>query len=92
MNATAAGCPLKVGDRVRVLRWHVDADGPRDEFGLIRDEAGDVVTIDDNVTVPPGTEGTVALVKDDVGQVHVRWDNGARLALMSGFDEWEPVR
>lgn len=79
-----------IGDRVRVLRWAVSADGPRDEHGLIRDAAGDVVTIDDNVTVPPGTEGTVVSV-DDTGTLHVQWDNGARLGLIAGQDEWERV-
>lgn len=77
-----------VGDRVRVLRWAVSADGPRDEYGLIRDSEGAVVTIDANVTVPPGTEGTVVSV-DDTGTLHVQWDNGARLGLIAGQDEWE---
>lgn len=81
---------VSAGDRVRVLRWAVSADGPRDENGLIRDAAGEVVTIDDNVTVPPGTEGTVQST-DDTGTVHVEWDNGSRLGLIAGRDEWEPV-
>lgn len=81
---------VSTGQRVRVLRWAVSADGPRDAHGLIRDAAGEVVTIDDNVTVPPGTLGTVTSI-DDTGTLHVEWDNGSRLGLIAGQDEWEPV-
>lgn len=43
--------------------------------------------INDNETVPPGTEGTV----ESAGtQVWVRWDNGARLALTDN-DEVERI-
>jgi Domain of unknown function (DUF4314) len=50
------------GTRVRAVQFHYTP--------------GDWV--DDNTTVPAGTEGTVADVADD-GQVKVNWDNGARL-------------
>jgi hypothetical protein len=76
------------GTRVRAVRFHVSRDGVRDEVGLIRDANGDVLTIDDNVTVPPGTEGTVRSI-DDGGTLHVGWDNGARLGLLPGYDEFE---
>lgn len=79
---------VAVGDRVRLIHFHVSAEGPRDEHGLIRDAHGDVITIDDNVTVPPGTKGTVDSI-DGIGSIHVRWDNGSRLALLPGYDEWE---
>ena len=36
--------------------------------------------IDDYETVPRGTEGTVTGV-DDLGTIHVRWDNGASLGV-----------
>jgi hypothetical protein len=45
--------------------------------------------IDDNVTVPPGTQGTVSGLVDDL-QIGVTWDNGARLQLVPG-DAWKPV-
>lgn len=45
-------------------------------------------SIDDNLTVPPGTEGTVRLV-DHVGTIHVLWDNGTYLGLLKGQDQWE---
>ena len=46
--------------------------------------------LDDNVTVPPGTEGTVSHV-DDEQTIHVKWDNGRTLGLLSGLDKWERV-
>lgn len=46
--------------------------------------------IDDNLTVPPGTEGTVIEV-DGAGTLHVDWDNGRRIGLLPGHDKWEVV-
>lgn len=86
-NYGAAHLP---GDRVVAVRFAVDRPGAPDADGLIRDAAGAVVSVDDNVTVPPGTEGTVTDV-DDGGTVHVRWDNGRRLGLLPGRDEWEAL-
>lgn len=40
--------------------------------------------------VEPGTEGTVKLV-DDIGQLHMKWDNGRTLALVPGQDEFEII-
>lgn len=52
--------------------------------------------IDDNVTVPPGTLGTVtghyASRFDPLRQIHVKWDNGSTLSLVhgpNGTDQWE---
>lgn len=40
----------------------------------------------DDVQAPPkGTKGTVMFV-DDIGSVHVKWDNGSSLALAFGVD------
>lgn len=75
------------GDRVRAVRFHVAHDGTPDENGLIRDDTGDVLTIDDNVTVPPGTIGIVSDI-DDGGTIHVNWENGRRLGLVAD-DQWE---
>ena len=35
--------------------------------------------------IPEGTEGTVDAV-DDIGTIHVRWDNGSRLGAVPGVD------
>jgi hypothetical protein len=37
--------------------------------------------INDNETVPPGTLGVINSV-DDMGTVHVSWENGARLGAL----------
>ena len=41
--------------------------------------------------VEPGTEGTVQLV-DDIGQIHMKWDNGRTLALVPGQDEFKIIK
>lgn len=39
--------------------------------------------------IPAGTLGTVSLV-DDMGTVHVNWDNGSTLGLCwDGGDRWQ---
>ena len=40
--------------------------------------------------VEPGTEGTIQFV-DDIGQIHMKWDNGRTLALVPGQDEFEII-
>jgi hypothetical protein len=37
-----------------------------------------------------GDEGTIVLC-DDVGTIHVRWDNGSSLGMIPGEDYWEFV-
>ena len=41
--------------------------------------------------VPDGTEGTVNRV-DDIGQIHMNWDNGRTLALVPGEDSFSVIR
>ena len=41
--------------------------------------------MDDRHAPPIGTEGTVLCV-DDIGSIHVKWDNGSMLAVVSGKD------
>ncbi len=40
--------------------------------------------------VPDGTEGTVDMV-DDIGQIHMKWDNGRTLALVPGEDSFSVI-
>ena len=40
--------------------------------------------------VPDGTEGTVDMV-DDIGQIHMKWDNGRTLALVPGEDSFSLI-
>lgn len=43
--------------------------------------ATDNSTINDNLSVPAGTEGTVRMV-DGMGTVHTDWDNGSKLGAL----------
>ncbi|MCP2323621.1 hypothetical protein HDA40_002128 [Hamadaea flava] len=43
--------------------------------------------LDDNHLVPNGTCGTITFI-DDLGTLHMRWDNGSTLGLAIG-DEFE---
>jgi len=43
--------------------------------------------VDDPNPIPAGTEGTIVLV-DDAGIIHVSWDNGRRLGVIPGVDEY----
>jgi hypothetical protein len=39
------------------------------------------IRVDDDLTVPPGTEGTVSFV-DDLGTIFVDWDNGSTVGVL----------
>ncbi len=47
--------------------------------------------MEDMQAVPEGTEGTVDMV-DDIGQIHMKWDNGRTLALVPGEDSFSVIR
>ena len=40
--------------------------------------------------IPKGSVMTVSFV-DDIGQIHGEWDNGSRLALVYGEDEFRVI-
>lgn len=40
--------------------------------------------------VPSGTKGTVEAA-DDIGQLHMKWDNGRTLALVPGEDSFRKL-
>ena len=46
--------------------------------------------MEDPQAVPPGTKGTVQYV-DDIGQIHVKWENGSGLALIYGVDHFHTI-
>jgi hypothetical protein len=46
--------------------------------------------MNDSQAVPSGTLGTVARV-DDMGTIHMKWDNGRSLGLVVGEDSFEVV-
>lgn len=49
-----------------------------------------LISMNDPYPVPEGTKGTVINV-DDVGTVHVRWENGSSLGLIEHLDRWEKI-
>jgi hypothetical protein len=50
-----------------------------------------LIYMDDDFGVPSGIKGRVNCV-DDVGQIHVNWDNGSTLALIYGVDKFEKIK
>lgn len=50
-----------------------------------------LLRMDDIQAPPAGTEGTVTFV-DDAGTIHMRWDTGSSLGLISGEDEFEVLK
>ena len=49
-----------------------------------------LIFMDDIQAPPSGTEGTVEYV-DDIGTIHVHWDNGSGLGLAMGADQCELI-
>jgi len=49
-----------------------------------------LIHMNDVQAPPPDTMGTVTYV-DDMGTIHVRWDNGSSLGLIYGEDEFLTV-
>lgn len=50
----------------------------------------ELVEMDDSQAPPRGTRGTVWAV-DDIGSIHVHWDNGSGLSLIYGVDRFNIV-
>ena len=50
----------------------------------------ELIYMDDRYAPPAGTHGKVICV-DDIGQIHVAWDNGSSLALIEETDSWRRV-
>lgn len=46
--------------------------------------------MDDPFAPPSGTIGTVTWV-DDIGQIHVKWENGSSLALNVKLDSFSKI-
>ena len=57
-------------------------------------KAGDrieLIYMDDPRPMEPGSQGTVIAV-DSLGTIHVKWDNGRTLGLLSsGEDDWRII-
>lgn len=49
-----------------------------------------LIDMDDKQAPPVGTKGTVTFV-DDIGTIHVRWDNGSSLGVAFGEDSCKKI-
>lgn len=45
----------------------------------------ELIYMNDKQAPVPGTQGTVTKI-DDIGTIHVNWDNGSSLGLVTGED------
>ena len=46
----------------------------------------ELIYMEDSQAVPEGTKGTIKYI-DDIGQLHMSWDNGRSLAVNLDVDE-----
>ena len=51
----------------------------------------ELIYMDDPQAPPVGTRGKIFHI-DDIGQIHVKWENGSGLALIYGKDEFKLVK
>lgn len=51
----------------------------------------ELVSMEDAMSVPPGTQGTVEYV-DDGGNVHMVWDNGSTLSFLPDIDKCKRLK
>lgn len=50
----------------------------------------ELIHMDDEQAVPSGTKGTVEFV-DDMGTIHMKWDNGRGLGLVPNVDVFKKI-
>ena len=73
---------MRLPDRLTVERLAVEyLPGTRVEL----------LYMEDQQAPPRGTKGTVLMV-DDIGTIHVRWDNGSGLGVAYGQDSIRKVQ
>ena len=49
-----------------------------------------LIYMNDPYALPSGLKGNVDFI-DDMGQIHMKWDNGSSLALIHGVDKFEKI-
>ena len=50
-----------------------------------------LISMNDTQAPPVGTIGEVTVI-DDIGSIHVNWQNGSTLALIPNVDSWEILK
>ena len=51
----------------------------------------EMVAMDDPQPIEQGTRGTIEFV-DDMGTIHVKWDNGRGLGIVPDVDEFKIIK
>ena len=52
----------------------------------------ELISTTDTITeLKPGDQGTIDFV-DDMGTIHVNWDNGSQLGLVPGEDQYKLLK
>lgn len=54
----------------------------------LKDKRVRCINMEGETSVTSGDEGTIQFI-DDIGNIHVRWDNGSSLALIPEVDKYE---
>lgn len=49
-----------------------------------------ISTTDEHTNLKAGDQGNVSFI-DDIGTVHVNWDNGSSLGLIPNEDHWKVI-
>lgn len=78
---------------LRVKTYSEDPDSVRaiGEEWTVKERRVRLISTDDPWTrLQPGTLGKV-ICTDDIGTVHVKWDDGSTLGLVPGHDSWEEI-
>ena len=50
----------------------------------------ELIKMDDSQAPLPGTKGIIENI-DDIGTLHIRWENGSSLGLVVGVDEFKVI-
>ena len=50
----------------------------------------ELINMEDAQAVPSGIKGSVVCV-DDMGTIHMKWDNGRTLGLIPGVDNFKKI-
>ena len=66
--------------------WQIEAAKKRYPVGT----KIELISMNGENQMPSGLKGTVDMV-DDIGQVHVDWENGSTLALIPGVDSFKKL-
>lgn len=79
-------------EETKVMPDDAESKSPRGEVPQVvkptfsvEDRVELVYTSDQYTQLQPGTRGTIALI-DDLGTIHVNWDDGSRLGIIPGED------